>query len=307
MQVELVASGKEVLAALHTASSGYDLVVMDFKMPGMNGVETVMAMREDARLAKSPPVVMVSAYGREEEKSEAEAAGVSAFLIKPIDPAMLLATVTALLGADGSRTPAYATPTEQVPMVAAHLRGLWVLVAEDNEINREIAHSLLTDAGLMVDVAENGRIACARVLNSGKRYDAILMDVQMPEMDGLEATVRIREGCPDDRLPIIAMTAHAYEADRQRCLDAGMNDHVSKPIDPALLIRTLDRWLKPRPAAGVPTPAPAFVGLSTGGPSTGGLSTGGLPGQPAAIRPGCRPEANERQAGLTTENDHSVR
>jgi CheY-like chemotaxis protein len=98
------------------------------------------------------------------------------------------------------------------------------------------------------------------VLESGERYDVVLMDVQMPEMDGLEATSRIREHWRKDRLPIIAMTAHAYEADRQRCLDVGMSDHVSKPIDPALLIRTLDRWLKPRIAgAAVPPPVSAEV------------------------------------------------
>jgi two-component system, sensor histidine kinase and response regulator len=267
MQVDLVASGKEVLAALDTASSGltpYDLVLMDFKMPGMDGIETVRAMRGNAHLTKLPPVLMVSAYGLEEEKAEAEAAGIAAFLVKPIDPATMLATITALVGTDGSRVPVHAVPVDQVPMVASHLRGLCVLVAEDNEINREIAIALLTDAGLVVDVAENGRIACERVLASGQCYDAVLMDVQMPEMDGMQATSRIRQHWSSDRLPIIAMTAHAYEADRQRCLDVGMNDHVSKPVDPALLIRTLDRWLKPRLVAAVPPPAPAAERLSTG-------------------------------------------
>jgi CheY-like chemotaxis protein/HPt (histidine-containing phosphotransfer) domain-containing protein len=125
---------------------------------------------------------------------------------------------------------------------------------------------LLTDAGLVVEVAENGRIACARVLESGQHYDAVLMDVQMPEMDGLEATSRIRKQWPSDHLPIIAMTAHAYEAERQRCLDAGMNDHVAKPVDPILLVRTLDRWLKPRLAAAAVSPRlePATVTRSAG-------------------------------------------
>lgn len=134
-------------------------------------------------------------------------------------------------------------------MVATHLRGLRILVAEDNEINREIAIELLNDAGLSVEVAENGRIACERVLDSNEHFDAILMDVQMPEMDGIEATARIRQDWSADRLPILAMTAHAYEAERQRCFDAGMNDHIPKPVDPALLISKLNRWLKPRPSA----------------------------------------------------------
>ena len=131
-----------------------------------------------------------------------------------------------------------------IPQVAPHLRGMRVLVVEDNEINREVAIELLTDAGLLVDTAENGRIACARILESGQHYDAVLMDVQMPEMDGVEATARIRLSRSSDSLPIIAMTAHAYEAERQRCFEAGMNDHVAKPVDPAVLISTLGRWLK---------------------------------------------------------------
>jgi len=269
MHVDLVASGEEVLAALDAAASGaaaYDLVLMDWRMPGMNGIETVRAMRGDAGLTKQPAVVMVSAYGRDEEKVEAEAAGISAFLVKPIEPTTLLETISALFGAGRSGTSAPASAIDAIPMVASHLRGLRVLVAEDNDINREIAVELLTDAGLVVEVAENGRIACARVLDSGKRYDAILMDVQMPEMDGLEATARIRQHWPSDTLPIIAMTAHAYEAERQRCLDVGMNDHIAKPVDPALLVRTLDRWLKPRPAAtAVPPPTTAAL------PSLGAL------------------------------------
>jgi two-component system sensor histidine kinase/response regulator len=263
IQADLVASGKEVLAALDTAASNaapYDLLLLDWQMPGMDGIETVRAMHANPSLTKLPPVIMVSAYGWDEEKATAEAAGISAFLVKPIEPATMLATITSLVGTDRSGMSAGSLPVGEVPMVASYLRGLRVLLVEDNEINREIAIELLTDAGLVVDIAENGRIACARVLESGERYDAVLMDVQMPEMDGLEATSRIREHWPKDRLPIIAMTAHAYEADRQRCLDVGMSDHVSKPIDPALLIRTLDRWLKPRIAgAAVPPPVSAAV------------------------------------------------
>jgi signal transduction histidine kinase/DNA-binding response OmpR family regulator/HPt (histidine-containing phosphotransfer) domain-containing protein len=250
MHVDVVASGKEALAALQKAmfdAVPYDLVLMDWRMPGMGGVETAKAMRGISHLAKLPAVLMVSAYGQDEVKAEAEAAGISAFLVKPVEPTTLLETITALIAADKSHVPARAAHVDSIPMVAPHLRGLRVLVAEDNEINRELAVELLTDAGLVVDVAENGRIACARVLESGEHYDAVLMDVQMPEMDGFEATARIRKQWPNDRLPIIAMTAHAYEAERQRCLDAGMNDHVAKPVDPALLVRTLDRWLRPRP------------------------------------------------------------
>jgi hypothetical protein len=119
---------------------------------------------------------------------------------------------------------------------------------------------ILSDAGLVVAIAENGRIARDMALAPDADYAAVLMDVQMPEMDGIEATMRIREHITADRLPIIAMTAHAYEQERQRCFEAGMNDHVAKPVDPAVLVATLDRWLKPRDrgatVAAIPAPAP---------------------------------------------------
>jgi CheY-like chemotaxis protein/HPt (histidine-containing phosphotransfer) domain-containing protein len=211
-----------------------------------------------SHLAKLPTVLMVSAYGQDEIRTRAAAAGISAFLVKPVEPAMLLETIRALMGTDKSCVPVHVPPSEEVPQVAPRLRGLRVLVAEDNEINRELAVELLTDAGLVVAVAENGRVACERVLDRGEHFDAILMDVQMPEMDGLEATTRIRQHRTRDLLPIIAMTAHAYDAEQQRCLDAGMNDHVAKPVDPAALIRTLDHWLTPRrPKDSVPPPTGA--------------------------------------------------
>lgn len=255
MNVDVVASGKEVLGALATATAEaapYDLVLMDWKMPGLNGIETVRAMREDRRLTKLPMVFLITAHGHDEVKAEADTADIAAVLVKPIDPATMLTTITTLFSAQGAGPATEVGPAGTVPMVAAHLRGLRILVAEDNEINREIAIELLTDAGLQVEIAENGRIACERVLDSGEHYDAILMDVQMPEMDGIEATARIRQEWPADRLPILAMTAHAYEAERQRCFDAGMNDHIPKPVVPALLISKLDRWLKPRPSAAIP-------------------------------------------------------
>ena len=251
MNVDVVASGKEVLGALVTAAADavpYDLVLMDWRMPDMNGIETARAIRRDLYLAKVPSVFLVTAHGHDEVRAEAETANIAAVLIKPIAPATMLATMNTLFGAEQSGPPADDAQAATVPMVAAHLRGLRVLVAEDNQINREIAIELLMDAGLQVEVAENGCIALERIRDAAEPFDAILMDVQMPEMDGIEATVRIRQIHPTERLPIIAMTAHAYEAERQRCLDAGMNDHIPKPVDPALLVRKLDLWLKPRPS-----------------------------------------------------------
>ena len=263
MPIGLAASAPEGLSALEAAAlagTPYDLVLMDWKMPGMDGVTAARRIRESTTMARLPTVMMVSAYGREEAMMDAESVGISAFLIKPVGPSMLLDTIMDVLARNGR--PAIPAPRapERLPMVAPALRGAHVLLAEDNEINREVAVEILSDAGLVVAIAENGRIARDMALAPDADYAAVLMDVQMPEMDGIEATMRIREQISADRLPIIAMTAHAYEQERQRCFDAGMNDHVAKPVDPAVLVATLDRWLKPRDGgaavAAIPAPAP---------------------------------------------------
>ena len=240
---QLVASADEALAELERGArdrAAYDLVLMDWKMPGMDGMEAVSRIMRNQDMFKLPTVMMVSAYGREEAMAQAGNIGVSAFLTKPIDPGTLMKTIIDLMGD---------TPTsahiDGVPMVAPALRGSRLLLAEDNEINREVAMEILADAGVVVDHAENGAIAVRMALAPGAAYAAVLMDVQMPEMDGVAATVEIRRHRDATTLPIIAMTAHAYEQERQRCFAAGMNDHVSKPVDPAGLIATLNKWLRP--------------------------------------------------------------
>ena len=247
--IDLVASGEEVLGALESAcldEKPYDLVVLDWKMPGMDGLETVQRMHRHEKLTSLPYVVMVTAYGNDEFRSESERAGIAAFLTKPIMPDVLFDTVTDLFSQDVAPDAPHAEIGQAIPMVAEHLRGLTLLLAEDSMINREIAVELLQDAGLKVDVAENGRIACDLALAKPLIYDGVLMDIQMPEMDGIEATRLIRQTLSSEQLPIIAMTAHAYEEERQKCFAAGMDDHIAKPVDPFLLVRTLNRWLKPR-------------------------------------------------------------
>ena len=244
IDAELVASAPEALSALEEAErkgQPYDLILMDWRMPGMDGMEAARRIREGAS-DRPPLVVMVSAYGREEMLEKAEVNGISAVLVKPVEPGLLLDTLSGLFAAGAAQAPA-APPSDAVPRLPPELRGARVLLAEDNEINREVAVELLTDAGLTVEVAPNGRIACEKILAEPGRFAAVLMDVQMPEMDGLEATLRIRETIAAGRLPIIAMTAQAYEQERQRCLEVGMNDHVAKPVDPAVLVATLARWL----------------------------------------------------------------
>ncbi|QDK35457.1 response regulator [Sphingomonas sp. IC081] len=245
MSLDLVASGSEALSALRAAEEiarPYDLVLLDWKMPGLDGLETAQAIRTVLRGLLLPKTILVTAYGTEEAVLGTGADVIDGFLPKPLVPETLLETIVAVFsGAGFMEGSALAGPI--APVVSPRLRGLRVLLVEDNEINREIGTELLRDAGLEVDCAADGLAACARVEARQGAYAAILMDVQMPEMDGLEATRVIRRRWPVEQLPIIAMTAHAYEEERQRCLAAGMNDHVAKPVDPAVLMRTLERWL----------------------------------------------------------------
>jgi two-component system, sensor histidine kinase and response regulator len=212
-------------------------------MPGQNGVEAAHAIRADAGDAKPPIVIMVSAFGRAELIDSAKRAGIEAFLVKPVDPSLLLETMQSLIATEnGTRTATPAEPPAEPPAGAA-LTGAHVLVAEDNAINQQIVDHLLQRLGITVEFAVNGRDAVDAVLADYTRFDAVIMDVQMPVMDGLEATRLIRQRVDATQLPIIAMTAHAMEKERQLCLEAGMNDHVTKPVDPKNLTATLRRWI----------------------------------------------------------------
>lgn len=247
MGVDLVASGTEALAAIVDAdekNQPYDLVLLDWKMPGMDGMQTVDAMGLITYPSRRPKTVIVTAYGAEEFMAAENNSAITAFLTKPLLPKTLLDTISAVFATEHTLLPMEATVSKSVPVIARHLRGLRVLLVEDNEINREIATVLLSDAGLHVDHAENGLIACDMVREKGAIYATVLMDLQMPEMDGISATKIIRETWSADQLPIIAMTAHAYEEEKQRCLTVGMNDHIAKPVNPSTLVETLDRWLK---------------------------------------------------------------
>jgi signal transduction histidine kinase/DNA-binding response OmpR family regulator/HPt (histidine-containing phosphotransfer) domain-containing protein len=229
-------SGEDALATLR-AGPAFDLVFMDWRMPGMDGIEAAQRIRAEAGARHAPEVVLVTAFGREEVREAATRAGVRHFLVKPVSPSTLLDTVVSVVAPASVASAA----AEAVPRVGS-LDGTRLLLVEDNEVNRMVATELLEQAGVEVDIAVNGREAVEKVRSDGA-YDAILMDLQMPEMDGLEATRRIREDARFRTLPIIAMTAHALVEERQRCLEAGMNDHVGKPVEFEALFRTLTRWV----------------------------------------------------------------
>ena len=258
MDVTAVPSGDEALAALESAARErpYRLVLMDWRMPGMDGIEATRRIRAAQEL-DSPCVLMVTAFGRDEIRVEAENAGVDRFLIKPINPSVMLDTLMELFAEAGAAGGGEVDGASFDEPGEVDLGDARILVVDDNDINLQIATELLESVGGQVVVARDGRQAVERVLatvGAGPGFDAVLMDIQMPEMDGHEATRTIRRDPRFRDLPIIGLTAHVMAEEQQRCLDAGMDDHVAKPIDPAALFATLARWIRSQPpeAAGDP-------------------------------------------------------
>jgi two-component system, sensor histidine kinase and response regulator len=246
--VKLVASGPEAIAAVKAqdATEPFDIIFMDWRMPGMDGLQASRHIKSDETLKEQPAIVLVTAFGREEVREEAERVGLDGFLVKPVTKSMLVDTLVSVF-ATPDETGAAPGATEEA--VATRLRGARILLTEDNEINQQIAVELLEGVGATVQVANNGREAVEQLTASPTAFDLVLMDLQMPEMDGHQATAKIRSDPRFANLPILAMTAHATIEEQQRCLAAGMNDHISKPIDPALLFETVGRFYKPATAA----------------------------------------------------------
>ena len=239
------ASGAEAIDLLVRQS--FDLVILDWRMPGMDGLETAGCIRAMSGRPR-PRLVMATAFGREDVAEEALRVGIQSFLVKPVTPLVLL---QALLEAYG-RAPAQDAPAAVASPATPNLRGARILLVEDNAINREVAGEILGGAGLRVDEALDGFQAVEAV--DRQAYAAVLMDIELPGMDGYQATRKIREKALHANLPIIAMTAHALTGIRAQCLAAGMNDYVTKPIEPEALYRVLGQWIQSveRPAEAPP-------------------------------------------------------
>jgi PAS domain S-box-containing protein len=318
--VFLAASGQEALEEIEVADKDqpFELVIMDWKMPGMDGIEASRRIKNHQKLRKIPAIVLVTAYGREETMRQADEIGLEGFLLKPVNSSVLFDAIMQALGKEVQDVPRAGRKREQSASDLSVISGARVLLVEDNEINQQVAQEILQGAGLIVTVANNGREGVDAVMKNP--YDAILMDIQMPVMDGYTATRTIREWevgsrkaeggkeksevgmrnaekelkaqssklkgedigqraedrsqrTEDERqrkegerlgswegekksqirdpistihsIPIIAMTAHAMAGDEQKSLEAGMNGHVTKPIDPEQLFATLQKWIKP--------------------------------------------------------------
>jgi two-component system sensor histidine kinase/response regulator len=243
-RVETAATAEDGLRMWESAEADdpYRLILMDWKMPGMDGLEASRQLR--ARATSDPPaIVMVTAYGQVDLEHAAEEAGIQGLLTKPFTPSSLFDTISAAIHDPEGSLRRGGREKDWAILQIDEIRGASVLVAEDNEINQQVARELLENMGLQVRVVDNGRKAVETV--ETESFDIVLMDIQMPEMDGYTATRAIRaQGAVD--LPIVAMTANALAGDRQKCLEAGMNDHVGKPVDPDELQQALLRWIKPR-------------------------------------------------------------
>ncbi len=277
-EADAVDSGAAALDALLAADQRgqpYHVALIDWKMPGLNGLET--ARRIPAlQLSAAPELALVTAFGHDEVYTQAHDAGLNHILIKPVTPSVLFDTLADMVsGQSPTAPPPPSLASNPATLQALNtLRGTRVLLVEDNEINQQVAREMLLDAGFEVTTADHGELALA-ALQQSPAFDAVLMDMQMPVMDGLQATRAIRALPQFAELPIIAMTANAMAQDRQRCLDAGMNDFVAKPIEPDQLWAALLRWVKPRTgyAPAPPRPVPEAPEASALGLSVPGLDT----------------------------------
>jgi two-component system sensor histidine kinase/response regulator len=242
--IETAESGSQALEMIKDASrtgTPYKVVLLDMQMPGMDGEQTARAILSDP-LGKQIDIIILTSLGHRGDAARLKALGCRGYLLKPIKQKMLFNALVGVLDQGAIVAKPEHEPAARRAASKSKREEMRILLAEDNPINQKLAVVLLQKAGYVVETADNGLQALEKVRVGG--YNAVLMDVQMPEMDGFEATQRIREWEKGgNHVPIIAMTAHALKEDRDRCLDVGMDDYVSKPLEPKALLNVLDRWV----------------------------------------------------------------
>nr|NMG01125.1 response regulator [Aromatoleum toluolicum] len=259
----------DMIAAADARRTPYDLVLMDWKMPVIDGVEAVRRLQA-SRPARQPAIIMVTAYGREEALGSAELRGVAvkSALTKPVTASRLLEAIGEALDKRGLADTRAHESIDGSSAAMAALAGARVLLVEDNEMNQELATDLLRQAGMDVVVAGNGQEALD-ILARDARFDGILMDCQMPVMDGYTATREIRRNPAWAGLPVLAMTANTMAGDRDKVIAAGMDDHIAKPLDVAGMFVTLAKWIHPAAPATVTTaPAAPVAPAAPAAPAT---------------------------------------
>ena len=267
--VATVNSGPEAIAELAAARPPYDLVLLDWRMPVMDGLETARRIKAHPALHRVPKMVLLTAYDCDEVVSKAVGLDLDGFLPKPVSDSVLLDAIMDAFGRDGASAPGEETAARADEGACVALAGARVLLVEDNKLNQMVGQALLEGLGLTVEIAGNGQQAIATIEAESDRFDAVRMDIQMPVMDGYEAT-RVLRGQPGTvGLPIIAVTANALPSERERCLQAGMNDDAPKPIDPTGCVRFWKSGYSP----GVPLTRPLSRDAGRGDP----------PGRPPAL------------------------
>lgn len=246
-KVSQAESGKETLKLIQKADAKnvpFEVVYLDWRMPEMDGIETAKAIKQ-LTLKKQPHLVMVTAHGREDVIKEMEDSGIENMLVKPVNASILFDVTMHVLGQENDEVQErHIHHGSNILENLFVIKGSTILVVEDNELNQEVAMGLLEDGGFDVHIANNGKEAVEMVAKN--TYDIVLMDMQMPVMDGVTATIEIRKDAKNKDLPIVAMTANAMQQDREKCVAAGMVDHVAKPIDPDELFGALLKWIKPK-------------------------------------------------------------
>ena len=239
--VDTAANSDEIFDLMDRAERPYDLLVLDYLMPGMKGIEVAARIKTELKPPVDPHIILVSAYSSGDVMGKPGGEFIDHFLAKPVSPSHLFDTVMAAFGADSSGDRPKKTGREFHLEALRPIQGARILLVEDNEINQQVASEILEQAGFYVDIANHGQEALDML--SERDYDCLLMDVQMPVMDGFTATRNIREQERFAELPVLAMTANATVEDRQKSLAAGMNEHIAKPINPQLLFEALLHWI----------------------------------------------------------------
>jgi two-component system sensor histidine kinase/response regulator len=288
LRVDAVASGQECLDLLKQTDAGdpYKIVFMDWRMPEMDGIEATRRLYADCALTAPPLVVMVTAFGAGDVVDQAQEAGAKCVLNKPVSQSSLWDTLATLFADPAARTGSaigHAGASSQAP----DLTGYNVLLTEDNEINQQIAVEIMESAGVRVTVANHGKEALDLLTNAPDPlpWSLVFMDMQMPVMDGHQATAAILKIPRLAGIPIVAMTAHAMAEERAQCLAEGMKDHITKPIDPDILLQTVQKWghkqegvAAPAPAAPTPASQPAPAAATTAAPPPAPAAIGEIPG-----------------------------
>jgi two-component system sensor histidine kinase/response regulator len=249
LEVATAASGQEALRRIEATESEnnpYDLVLMDWKMPGLNGIETSHAIKNQPNMSKVPAILMVTAYDIEDAQTDEKIFDIDGFLTKPVRQSVLFDTIMKIFNwqrPEGNRRQELENNDIYLGELES-ISGAEVLLVEDNKINQQVAAGLLLKMGLRVTIAENGFEAIAAAAE--KLFDLVFMDIHMPELDGIEAVRKIRNQKQYKDLPIVAMTANAMMGDKEVSMAAGMNDYITKPIELTILKNTLLKWIKPR-------------------------------------------------------------